>query len=102
MSRVAPCLSGFILLLVGFSGALLVVLVLGMVCDCPLWLLLRSWEGLLVVSVGAMGLFWPGMALSGLCPRSGAWRVRASPSGIYPAGGLERHFSCGLSFGHGL
>ena len=102
MSRVAPCLSGFILLLVGFSGALLVVLVLGMVCDCPLWLLLRSWVGLLVVSVGAMGLFWPGVALSGLCPRSGAWRVRASPSRIYPAGGLERHFTCGLSFGHGL
>ena len=48
------------------------------------------------------GSFLPGMALSGLCPRSGAWRVRASPSRIYPAGGLERHFTCGLSFGHGL
>ena len=78
MSRVAPCLSGFILLLVSFSGALLVVLVLGMVCDCPLWLLLRSWEGLLVVSVGQwvfFGLGWPfpgcvqGRGLGACAPR---------------------------------
>ena len=102
MSGVAPRLPGFILLLVGFSGALLVDSVLGMVCGCPLWLLLRSWGWLMMVSMGAMCLFWPGVALSGLCPKSGAWRLRASPSGIYPAGGLGRHFACGFNFGHGL
>ena len=39
------------------------------------------------------GLWVDGM-VCGLCPGSGAWRVRASPSGVCPAGGLR--------FGHGL
>ena len=37
----APHLPGF-MLLVSFSGTLLVVLILDMVCDCHLWLLLQS------------------------------------------------------------
>ena len=50
-------------------GAFLVVSVLGMVCDCNLWPLLRSlgWGGgrggVLVVFARTMGLCWPEMAL---------------------------------------
>ena len=40
----AARLPGFILP-GGFGGALLVVSILGVVCDCYLWLLLRSWGG---------------------------------------------------------
>ena len=48
-----------------------------------------------------------GIALSelggacGLCPGSGAQRVCASPSGIYPADGLQWCFAC-FGFGYGL
>ena len=38
----------------------------------------------------------------GLCPKSGAQRVRASPSEVYPAAKLHWHFVCGFDFRHSL
>ena len=54
-------------------------------------------------------LVW-GMALSwllggrgcGLCPKSRAWRTRASSSEVYLAGKLQWHFTCGFDFRHWL
>ena len=70
---------------------------------------------LLVVPVGALWvLFGLGLILSGLWEVGGGggglvrsvWSrelgVRASPSGAYPAGRLQWHFTCGFDFTHGL
>ena len=38
----------------------------------------------------------------GLCPKSRAWSMCASPSWVYPAGKLQWHFTCGFDFRHSL
>ena len=87
----APRLLGFGLL-VGFSGALLVVSALDMVCDCHLGSLLRSWGGcwwflwglcvLVGLGVALSGLLWGGGGGCGLCPRSRARRARLAFRGL--------------------
>ena len=59
-----------------------------------------------------MGSFWPGFNPFGAVGGGGGglvrsvWSrelgVRASPSGAYPAGRLQWHFTCGFDFTHGL
>ena len=93
----APRLLGFGLL-VGFSGALLVVSALDMVCDCHLGRFCGlGW--LLVVPVGPIGPYWPGggpfRAVGGGggglvgCVQGRELGARASPSEVYPAGKLH-------------
>ena len=93
----APHLPEFILL-VSFSGTLLVVSVLG-----SLWLpfvaAFAVLRGLLMVPLGAMGPFWPG---------DGTFRAVGEveslvhallvPSKVSPAGKLQWHFTCGFNF----
>ena len=38
----------------------------------------------------------------GLCPKSRARYVRASPSEVFPAGKLQGHFTCGFDYRHSL
>ena len=91
----------------GFSGALLVVSILGMIYDCCLQLLLRSWGGggVLMVPVGAIGPFWPGdglfralcvclcvcvfVGLEAVSKVESSVRVHTSSSEVYPAGKLQ-------------
>ena len=85
------------MLLLSFSGTLLVVSIL-----------VAVYGGLLMVPVGAMGHFWGGMALSRLWEV--LWAVfkdeslrRACPAFEFDlAGKLQRHFTCGLDFRHSL
>ena len=37
-----------------------------------------------------------------LCPKSRARRMRTSPSGVYPAGGLWWRFACSFDFRHSV
>ena len=82
-------------LLGGFGGTLLVVSILGVVCDCSLWSVLGS-GGVLMVPAGAMDPFWHGGGpfrvvggggACGLCPRPRA-RCACIP-GVYPGGRLR-------------
>ena len=83
-------------LLGGFGGTLLVVSILGVVCDCSLWSVLGS-GGVLMVPAGAMGPFWRGgspfrvVGREGLvgCVQGRGLGAHALPSGIYPGGRLR-------------
>ena len=102
------------MLLVGFSGTLLVVSALDMVCDCHLGSLLRSWGGcwwflwgiwvLVGLGVALSGLLWGGRGGGGVvgCVQGRELGARTSPSEVYPAGKLHWHFTCGLDFKHSL
>ena len=84
----------------GLSDTLLVVSIL--VYDCHLWVVVQSW-GVNNSSCGNYGFFLAcgGRGLLG-CARGRGLGVRALPSGVYPAGRLRWHFTCGFDFGHGL
>ena len=83
-------------LLGGFGGTLLVVSILGVVCDCSLWSVLGS-GGVLMVPAGAMGPFWRGgspfrvVGREGLvgCVQGRGLGAHALPSGVYPGGRLR-------------
>ena len=103
----APLPPRFILL-GGFGGTLLAVLILGMVCivyDCHLWPVLQCWGGVINSSSVYYGffLYWEWSfqfcgGAYGLCLKSRAQRTRLS----YPAGKLQWHFTCGFKFRHSL
>ena len=71
-------------LLGGFGGTLLVVSILGVVCDCSLWSVLGSGGVLMVPAGGINGSF------------GGRLRRQASAAGF--GGRLRRHFACGFDF----
>ena len=57
--------------------------------------------------LGAMGLYWPGMAFPGCggpvgCVQSRELGARALPSEVYLPGKLLCHFTCGFDFVHSL
>ena len=68
-------------LLGGFGGTLLVVSILGVVCDCSLWSVLGS-GGVLMVPAGAMGPFGVGVALFGLLGGRGLWAVSKAEGSV--------------------
>ena len=88
------------ILVVGFSDTLLVVSIL----DISLWLPYVSsfavLKGLLIVPVGAMGSFWPGVntfkgvGRCGLCPRSRAWCAHLVIWGLSWWGGHSLWWFC--------
>ena len=89
-----PRLLGFILL-VSLSGALFVVSILSIFCECHLGSLLRSWS-----YWGFLCWLWVfvGLGRGGLVGRvrGRGFGVRASAAGVCPAGGLWWRFGRGL------
>ena len=77
-------------LLGGFGGTLLVVSILGVVCDCSLWSVLGS-GGVLMVPAGAMDPFWHGGGPFRVVGGRGLWAVSK-------AEGSVRMHSWGLSW----
>ena len=90
LSVCAPRLPGFILL-VGFSGALLVLSALDMVLWLPLGAAFTI-DGSYESNGSFLAWGWPFPGCGGAALRSGA----------YPAGGLRWSCACGFGFGYRL
>ena len=82
---------GAIYLLGGFGGALLVVSILRVVCDCRWWPLFRSW---------GVCCYWVLWELCPFWPR--AWSECTSSSEVYPTAKRQWHFTCGFDFRRSL